>query len=166
MMKIGRNDPCPCGSGKKFKKCCNDLSKFQPKSPEKTAQITLNGEVQKLQELAVAKKAAVSTMGVFIFVSTDQGDGWLLEMTDTDALKVAEGGKKIDVEITENPETIEVNWSHRFTIRKKEFFVTDYKDKTETKLSELPTHSIFAAIKRIRKKFPKDVLASIHLDED
>jgi|GEM_PF-1203002 len=21
--KIGRNDPCPCGSGKKFKKCCN-----------------------------------------------------------------------------------------------------------------------------------------------
>ena len=21
--KIGRNDPCPCGSGKKFKKCCH-----------------------------------------------------------------------------------------------------------------------------------------------
>jgi uncharacterized protein len=20
--KIGRNEPCPCGSGKKFKKCC------------------------------------------------------------------------------------------------------------------------------------------------
>ncbi len=20
--KIGRNDPCPCGSGQKFKKCC------------------------------------------------------------------------------------------------------------------------------------------------
>jgi uncharacterized protein len=25
--KIGRNDPCPCGSGKKFKKCCGDVSK-------------------------------------------------------------------------------------------------------------------------------------------
>jgi hypothetical protein len=24
--KIGRNDPCPCGSGKKFKKCCLDKS--------------------------------------------------------------------------------------------------------------------------------------------
>ena len=23
-MKIGRNDPCPCGSGKKYKKCCMD----------------------------------------------------------------------------------------------------------------------------------------------
>lgn len=22
MKKVGRNDPCPCGSGKKFKKCC------------------------------------------------------------------------------------------------------------------------------------------------
>jgi len=22
MPKIGRNDPCPCGSGKKFKQCC------------------------------------------------------------------------------------------------------------------------------------------------
>ena len=23
--KVGRNDPCPCGSGKTFKKCCIDL---------------------------------------------------------------------------------------------------------------------------------------------
>ena len=22
--KVGRNDPCPCGSGKKFKRCCGD----------------------------------------------------------------------------------------------------------------------------------------------
>ena len=24
--KIGRNDPCPCGSGKKYKKCCGKSS--------------------------------------------------------------------------------------------------------------------------------------------
>jgi preprotein translocase subunit SecA len=23
--KVGRNDPCPCGSGKKYKKCCGAL---------------------------------------------------------------------------------------------------------------------------------------------
>ncbi len=23
--KIGRNDPCPCGSGKKYKKCCRKV---------------------------------------------------------------------------------------------------------------------------------------------
>ncbi|WP_197030781.1 SEC-C metal-binding domain-containing protein, partial [Halomonas sp. BC04] len=24
--KVGRNDPCPCGSGKKYKQCCGQLS--------------------------------------------------------------------------------------------------------------------------------------------
>jgi len=23
-VKVGRNDPCPCGSGKKYKRCCAD----------------------------------------------------------------------------------------------------------------------------------------------
>ena len=26
--KIGRNDPCPCGSGKKFKNCCMNTGKY------------------------------------------------------------------------------------------------------------------------------------------
>src|ERR1019366_487723 len=25
MQKIGRNDPCPCGSGKKYKHCCGEV---------------------------------------------------------------------------------------------------------------------------------------------
>ena len=25
MAKVGRNDPCPCGSGKKYKKCCLEI---------------------------------------------------------------------------------------------------------------------------------------------
>lgn len=28
-MKIGRNDPCPCGSGKKYKHCCFNAAKQQ-----------------------------------------------------------------------------------------------------------------------------------------
>lgn len=26
--KISRNDPCPCGSGKKYKNCCMNTGKF------------------------------------------------------------------------------------------------------------------------------------------
>lgn len=26
--KVGRNDPCPCGSGKPFKKCCRNSGRF------------------------------------------------------------------------------------------------------------------------------------------
>src|SRR5208283_1100519 len=36
-MKAGRNDPCPCGSGKKYKKCC--LAKDQEASLRETAVI-------------------------------------------------------------------------------------------------------------------------------
>jgi SEC-C motif len=36
-MKAGRNDPCPCGSGKKYKKCC--LAKDQEASLRQTAAI-------------------------------------------------------------------------------------------------------------------------------
>jgi tetratricopeptide (TPR) repeat protein len=30
MVKIGRNAPCPCGSGKKYKKCCLDKAPPMP----------------------------------------------------------------------------------------------------------------------------------------
>lgn len=32
MVKIGRNDPCPCGSGKKYKKCCLEMDKAAARS--------------------------------------------------------------------------------------------------------------------------------------
>src|SRR5262249_15074347 len=36
-MKVGRNDPCPCGSGKKYKKCC--LPKDQATSATQPAAV-------------------------------------------------------------------------------------------------------------------------------
>jgi len=32
MSKQGRNDPCPCGSGKKYKRCCLDQNKAGERS--------------------------------------------------------------------------------------------------------------------------------------
>jgi len=37
MVKIGRNDPCPCGSGQKYKKCCLVKEKSQPASIDITS---------------------------------------------------------------------------------------------------------------------------------
>jgi uncharacterized protein len=31
--KVGRNDPCSCGSGKKYKKCCADAEAASPSRP-------------------------------------------------------------------------------------------------------------------------------------
>ena len=33
-MKPGRNDPCPCGSGKKYKNCCQGKPEFVPATPK------------------------------------------------------------------------------------------------------------------------------------
>jgi len=32
--KVGRNEPCPCGSGKKYKKCCGRNEKVDFSLPE------------------------------------------------------------------------------------------------------------------------------------
>jgi len=32
MKEVGRNDPCPCGSGKKYKKCCAQKSSMERRS--------------------------------------------------------------------------------------------------------------------------------------
>lgn len=36
--KIGRNQPCPCGSGKKYKNCCRKITYKQWKEQEVTKQ--------------------------------------------------------------------------------------------------------------------------------
>lgn len=40
MAKVGRNAPCPCGSGKKHKKCCLSKTPGPPVSPKKRPEAT------------------------------------------------------------------------------------------------------------------------------
>ena len=166
MAKIGRNNPCPCGSGKKYKKCClltrSDSSAVQAAPPPTTS---VREEIGKLQKAAVNQETNLKTVGVFIFFSTPAGDAWLLEMTDMDAVIVARAGRKIEVEIEESPETIEISWSHQFEIKNKKFTTTSYADKTiEIHDNSYPSATINSAIRKIQKNFSNDLLESIHLD--
>jgi hypothetical protein len=160
MSKIGRNDPCPCGSGKKHKKCClgKDAAKATP-----PVQISVSQEVEKLQEAAGAKQETIKSVGVFNFITTADGDGWLLELSDKDALQVAKAGEKLNVEISENPETIEVNWSHRFEIKDKKFTTTSYADNTIEVHQNFPHAAVKSAIQRINRNFSNQLLDSIHV---
>jgi hypothetical protein len=38
MAKVGRNDPCPCGSGKKFKRCCLERMEAEERSARRQAE--------------------------------------------------------------------------------------------------------------------------------
>lgn len=46
--KIGRNDPCPCGSGKKYKQCC--MLKSAGGKPLKFKAKVLSGQTSKLPQ--------------------------------------------------------------------------------------------------------------------
>jgi hypothetical protein len=48
-MNIGRNDPCPCGSGKKYKKCCEGK---KPEPKKFTAQVISSGMDQTTNKIS------------------------------------------------------------------------------------------------------------------
>jgi len=165
MAKIGRNEKCPCRSGKKYKHCCGhkDQSVQSPASPEKKMKVTLMKSVRDIQQRAVEKKEASSELGVFFFYSTIAGDAWVLEMTDCDCIQVAKDGVALEPPIDETSETIEVNWSHTFAFREKQLEFTAYLDKSVRLLADAPSQQINAAVRRIRKKFTKEQLSQVHL---
>lgn len=57
-MKIGRNEPCPCGSGKKYKKCCMDIDQIKRDGLPKEIIDYFN----KVNE----EKARIANMGILI----------------------------------------------------------------------------------------------------
>ena len=168
MGKIGRNEPCPCGSGRKFKRCC--LGKQEIAGSNMTevqqAQISLQNAISKIQKAASQGVQKVQELGVFVLFSTTGGDAWLLEVSQSDALQVAAGKEILSVDFDENPETIEINWTHTFEIKDKQFVITAYKDKQVEAIENYPTHPISAAIRRIRKKYSPELLESVHVDQE
>jgi len=65
-MKIGRNDPCPCGSGKKYKKCClnkdtktsTNFNSYENNESDPNQKIRDNYSFQKFAQLFEGAKAA------------------------------------------------------------------------------------------------------------
>jgi hypothetical protein len=127
--------------------------------------VSLMAAIEKAQAQAVEKKVAFQELGVFLFFSDHEGDAWLLEITESDAVQIAKGGERLEVPIDENPETIEINFSHTFALRDRQFFLTAYADKAETRLDKAPTQQIHAAIRRLHKRYPKEMLERMHVEQ-
>ena len=76
---IGRNDPCPCGSGKKYKRCCLGSEVDPAVAPRNTKAALIAAAVAALVVIAVALTrtvndalvlavvAALVVAGVYIF---------------------------------------------------------------------------------------------------
>lgn len=156
MAKIGRNEPCLCGSGMKFKKCClvkqKQASEPLPADSPAPAPARLETEVAAIRQAALQREEKVRQVGVFVLFSTAEGDAWLLEASERDALHLVASGKEIEVSIEEDSKLIEVNWSHTFSVDAKRFEVTAYQDGKKDMYEKYPVLRIHAALKGIQKR--------------
>ena len=167
MAKIQRNQSCPCGSGKKHKHCCLPLRQDgHAPSPMQQIRISLLGEIEKIQQSASQFKTQVYQLGVFIFFSMENGDAWVLEATDGDAVQVAAQGQAHKPPVSEDKERIVVDWSHNFAFQKKRLFITAYKDGKEQEIIAAPTQQISAALRRIMKLYPQELLNKVHIRDE
>ncbi len=108
-------------------------------------------------------KQSIAELGVFVLLSTSQGNCWLFEVTQSDCVQLAADGEVLPNPIDENPETIEIEWSHTFAVRDKKMVLTAYTDKAEKVLEDCPVKEVAASVKRIRKKIPQEMLSEIHI---
>jgi hypothetical protein len=58
MTKTGRNDPCPCGSGKKYKRCCQEKDEAEKSAARAAAQAAQQAALQAQQAAAQARYEA------------------------------------------------------------------------------------------------------------
>lgn len=167
-VKIGRNEACPCGSGRKYKHCC--LRRGQIRQTAQQAESSpadkLRDEIERIRQAAARREAVFRELGVFLFFSTAEGDAWLLEITESDAAQVARAGEPLDLTIEEGEQTIAINWTHTFRERDRQVLLTAYADQAETVLPDAPAQQIFAAIRRIRKRYDQALLDQVHMAGD
>jgi hypothetical protein len=169
-MKIKRNDPCPCGSGKKYKKCCSNAPVSEPASfPQDSAKnqekVTLGKAIEEFQKLAAEKKQVVQQIGVFLFFADEKGDAWVLELTDADCIQIASAGSPLEVSLQEDDETIVIDWTHKYSFKNKSLQVKSYKGKKTLVLRDAPSQKLFAIRRKFLKKISPELLDQVHLDK-
>lgn len=164
MTKISRNQSCPCRSGRKYKHCCLPLRQGGiPSATLRQTQVSLQVEVEKIQQAALRLQEQCRELGVFVFFSTKNGDAWVLETTERDAFQAAASGQPLPLPVQENQEIIEVDWSHAVVLRDRRLFLIDHKTGAEEELVNAPTMQISAALRRIRKQYPAELLRQVHV---
>ncbi len=135
MVKIGRNDPCPCGSGKKFKRCC-----FH-KKPRK--QIVMVGSPEPLRGVHYDKDK-MEFMGLTI-------DGHLIETNVTFSQTHYDGRSGKEKVITRVQDKVIPNQADLFRHLSSSFDLIIAID-TNTKIIESETISVSGVVHCIVQK--------------
>lgn len=166
-MKIGRNAVCPCGSGKKYKRCCagKPTAKYKGDRPRAGKPMTLGQTIAIVQKQAAKKKEMLLHIGAFLLYSDAHGDAWVLEITDSDCFQIASAGESLEVPLEEDDERMIMDWSHRFFFKNKALHITAHHGKKTRVLENAPSQQLFALRKKILKSISAELRDMVHLDQ-
>lgn len=81
--KIGRNDACPCGSGKKYKNCCMGRSAPPPESLRKSYQKRYNIRLKTAADVEKIRAAGQLVLATFAEVEKILGPGLVTDEINT-----------------------------------------------------------------------------------
>ncbi|KYK28457.1 MAG: hypothetical protein AYK19_20890 [Theionarchaea archaeon DG-70-1] len=101
--KIRKKDPCPCGSGKKYKDCCFKTKKYSKDSSQKLSKNSAAKELEKILE----NKDIVETLGELVWALHTEGESEKYPGLRWSSKKVAKMSTK---EIIEKLESMNVHF--------------------------------------------------------
>jgi methionyl aminopeptidase len=82
-MKLGRNDPCPCGSGLKYKKCCLGKSQILKNNVKKLYEEKYKIRLKNAADIEGIRKAGSLVLETLDLVETEIRPGMLTEDINT-----------------------------------------------------------------------------------
>ena len=113
-------------------------------------EISINREAGYIVESAQQGEAKVVTIGKLLFMSTAEGDAWVLDPEDHLALRLAELGEPLTYRIMETEATFAVEWNAQYSLTDSGFVVQD-RDGKVTVLPSYPMQQIRDGERRINQ---------------
>ena len=120
--------------------------KQQPLSRDK---VSINKEADYIIKKAQVYDSRVVGLGGLVFFSTQTGDAWIMDPTDSLALCLARDGERQDFSILETPTNFQIAWEAQYLINGEIFIVTT-KDGRARAIFGYPTREIENTIRKGR----------------
>ena len=165
-IKIGRNDICPCGSGKKHKHCClSNLERTPAGPPRKQRVVSLLEAVDVIRQCALEHCSRTIALGVFVLWADEKGNAWLFEVTGGDAVCLVKDGEEQKVLIDENSETIEIDYQYNFVEQDGSLVLNGYENEDQVTIHKTKSSGLLESFEQVRKKCTPEILARLHVDQ-
>lgn len=142
-LKAGRNDPCPCGSGKKYKQCCREKDRAEAAAADRAQAAALRQATQEAyqeaQELDEASNAVVDLIEAGRLDEAENAARGLLERYP----EVPDGHERLDMVYEPRGERARAAESYRACLQLGQaepgFFDPGYRQFLGERTQELPT---------------------------